>query len=191
MRESDGKPAHEISYQVKEDHVLIKFSGELLWTLNGDLKGFNKLKRSIRRQEEGLDIILDLSSNWGGYTQFFDELYSVIKRKCRGGKCQVTTKVANDRFCNSSCVPLFMVGDIRQAGPKTRFGFHAKTFNGKRVANSGFDDMQSAEDDLRDVGVNEAWIQKNIQMFYLVGDMKALKPPELEGSGIITEIVSE
>ncbi len=193
---------YTISYELVEGLQIVRLNGNILSSLVEDLRGFNRVKELIR---EGIDVRLELHSG-GGFQAIVDTLFTRIKEACYdakyervGGagprgtgvqrrfvgwenkKCTITSLVESDAYCASACIPLFMVGDIRQAGRTAAFGFHQGS-----VIPGALMIPFMAEGDLKKRGVNEEWLQARQEMFQSL-EFTWLFPHEMLGSDIVTD----
>jgi hypothetical protein len=145
----------------------------------------NLLRVLDEHVEQGLDthIVLDV---FGGDIAVVNKVYDVLRGKChdRGyASCEITTEVEMFRYCASACVPLFMVGDVRRAAERSNWGFH------QAALVEGFVMIPfMSEYVLRQKGVNAAWLKQKKSMFSTL-EITWLQPLEMQGSGIMTEIV--
>lgn len=173
---------YSLSYRETSDEQIITLSGQILSGIVEDLTGLNQVRKMIK---PGKNILLKLNSG-GGFQVKFNQLSKAIKKACypngeESKQCQITTEVTS--MCASACIPLFMVGDIRQAGRYANFGFHQAAVVPGALRLPGM-----AQRDLRKNGVNDEWLKANAQLFAGL-DITWLRPEELNGSDIVTNFL--
>lgn len=174
---------HTISYSETRDQQVIFLRGNILSGIVDDLSGLKAVRKLIK---PGKDIVLNLNSG-GGFQVKFNQLSKSIKEACypngpESKRCEVTTRVTS--ICASACIPLFMVGDVREAGRYASFGFHQAAAIPGALKIPGM-----AQRDLRKNGVNEAWLEANSFMFDSL-DMTWLRPENMQGSDIVTDYLA-
>lgn len=173
---------YSLSYRETSDEQIITLRGQILSGIVEDLTGLNQVRKMIK---PGKNILLKLNSG-GGFQVKFNQLSKAIKKACYPNgeetkQCQITTEVTS--MCASACIPLFMVGDIRQAGRYANFGFHQAAVVPGALKLPGL-----AQRDLRKNGVNDEWLKANAQLFAGL-DITWLRPEELNGSDIVTNFL--
>lgn len=169
-----------ISYQLLDNVQEIRLEGTVFSSLVEDLTGFKKVQKLLRR---GVDIKLSLYSH-GGFQVLYNEFASSLKNACGyPSDCRITTYVSSASTCESACIPLFMVGDIRKAGESASFGFHQAT-----IVPGTFKIYGKAQQDLYEKGVDELWLKDHKHMFDSI-NLTVLYPRDMEGSNIVTKIV--
>ena len=170
---------YTLSYTETTDEQIISLRGQILSGIVEDLTGLNEVRKMIK---PGKDILLKLNSG-GGFQIKFNQLSKAIKKACypsgeESKQCEITTEVKT--MCASACIPLFMVGDIRQAARFASFGFHQAAVIPGALRIPGM-----AQRDLRNNGVNADWLKDNAQMFASL-NMTWLRPEQMIGSDIVT-----
>jgi ATP-dependent protease ClpP protease subunit len=173
---------YTLSYTETTDEQIISLRGQILSGIVEDLTGLNEVRKMIK---PGKDILLKLNSG-GGFQVKFNQLSKAIKKACypRGEEskqCEITTEVTS--MCASACIPLFMVGDTRQAGRYANFGFHQAAVVPGALRIPGM-----AQRDLRKNGVNDEWLKANDHLFASL-QITWLRPGELNGSDIVTNFL--
>lgn len=86
------------------------------------IKNIEKNIRKLKLTEERV-IIIELSSG-GGNIQEALRFVDDVARLSQLHGVQINTRV-NYSSCESACTILFTAGELRMAGPKSRFGFHS------------------------------------------------------------------
>ena len=170
---------YSLTYKETQNEQIISLRGQILSGIVEDLTGLNDVKKMIK---PGKDILLKLNSG-GGFQVKFNQLSKAIKKACypngeESKQCEITTEVTT--MCASACIPLFMVGDIRQAGRYANFGFHQAAVIPGALRIPGM-----AQRDLRKNGVNDEWLKANAHLFATL-QITWLRPGELNGSDIVT-----
>lgn len=165
-------------------HQTLKIQGSLIISKGEHEEELLKVLSAKLKSGLNTHIILDL---FGGDIALVNKVYSIIQRTCHSNRyssCEITTEIEMFRHCASACIPLFMVGDKRIAAERSKWGFH------QAALIEGFLKIPfMAEYVLRSKGVNSAWLKRNKQIFKSL-KMSWLKPYELNGSSIITHIIS-
>jgi hypothetical protein len=168
---------YTISYEENDDKQTISLNGNLLSSLVDDHTGINYVRKNLTA---GKDVIINLDSG-GGFFMVFDKLRKSILKACDPqSNCKITTVVA--RSCESACIPFFMLGEDRIAHKNAVFGFHQAALIPGKFKLGGMAQM-----DLKRKGVDATWLKENSYLFDSLTITK-LKPEELEGSNIVTEI---
>jgi hypothetical protein len=172
---------YSISYELKDDVQEIRLDGTVFSSVVEDLTGFKKVQKLLRK---GVDVKLILYSH-GGLQSLYNDLSESIRNACnsRYSSCRVTTYVSSASTCESACIPLFMVGDLRKAGRQATFGFHQAT-----VIPGSFKIYGKAQNDLYDAGVDKYWLDSHKNMFDSV-QLTVMYPDDMDGSNIVTKIV--
>lgn len=169
-----------ISYENRGEVQEIRLEGTVFSSLVEDLTGFKKVQKLIRK---GINIKLSLHSH-GGFQVLYNDLSNAMKSACNySNDCLITTYVSSASTCESACIPLFMAGDSRRAGRDATFGFHQAT-----VIPGSFKIYGKAETDLYEAGVDKMWLDDHQRMFDSV-QLTVLRPQDMEGSNIVTNIV--
>jgi hypothetical protein len=116
----------------------------------------------------------------------FNRFFRALKESCDSAtsNCRITTFVPSGNRCASACVPLFMVGDVRRAGRKARFGFHSASLVHVAAPIPGI-----AQRDLVNKGVDADWVAAN-QRYFESLEMSWLSPRDLAGANIVTELAN-
>ncbi len=170
---------YNITYSLKASVQTIYLEGNILSDLVEDLRGFKHVGEILK---PGINVELILQSG-GGFQLEMDKLSQAIKKACdsKTTECRVTTRVFD--MCASACIPLFMVGDLREASSSAHFGFH------QAAVAPGFLRIPGvAQGSLKEKGVNRDWLKENRQMFSSL-QVTWLLPSEMQGSDIVTKII--
>lgn len=135
-------------------------------------------------------IELRLNSGGGSITEI-SEMAKILEPLKKQG-VTLTTRVHNGDECDSSCVPLFALGDKRQAGEVSAFMFHGVSI----TAISNIPHPASTQEMLdlirKASGLNGAWLQSLINAkIFAVPSMYWLSGKELvdQKSGLVTELL--
>ncbi len=165
---------YSITHQDKGSFQEISLRGVILSGFVEDLDGLKAVQKKLIPD---LPIRLVLHSG-GGFQMRFNQLARSLRKACPKERCEITTVV--ESMCASACIPLFMVGDVREASRYASFGFHQAA-----VVPGAVMIPRMAQRDLRRAGVDETWLQENDSMFQSL-DITWRRPRQLHGSNIVT-----
>lgn len=106
-----------------------------------------------------LEITLD---SGGGQNKVGDQIIELLRAEKRKGR-HLITRVRNGAVCASMCLPIYLQGDERFAGPASSFMFHAVH------ASFGYGGIARPEQTarylqyFREAGVSSVWLDQAIQ----------------------------
>ena len=100
------------------DMVVIEYVGPIVFPMAENLKA---IWTEIRKKSRFQRVVLRLNSPGGTDLHGF-EVISVLREMRR--QVRLITLVNEHDLCASMCVPIFLQGDIRYAGPATSWMFH-------------------------------------------------------------------
>lgn len=175
----------DVQASISGDRLLISVNR------NVDLEMSLGIRRALKMMTPVTkEIVLTIRSG-GGMVMEGNRIIKWLKAK-RADGIRLTTVVPNGAICASMCVPIFMQGEVRQAGPAASFMFHSVHFMlGVRVNMSW-----KNEDIFRtfiEAGMKSEWLERNKTAgvfdspqftWYSGGELMQ------ENSGVVTELLA-
>lgn len=172
------------------DRVVLHWSGAVQEPM---LERFTQAFRQFEGDPRRLVISLN---SLGGLVEHGRDVMRLVHNESR--KRQIDSVVESGKVCASMCVPIYLVGAERWAGPAAKFMFHEASFGGRRPPNSAYAGAvlskvtdQLFEDDIGDRSVDNRWLTQMRQRIRS-GDVWLTGRQLMDqGSGVVDKLLVE